>query len=128
LTTGHDRARNITEPKGGHKQMGVLEIIHPLTEMEMNDVISQLHQMFPKRGILVYKGQPCFVRKLSTRELYRLMDVDDIDIDILLSTDIPKTQHAKMAGNSIVVNVLYHIFKKLFIETEPEEGQQLTLF
>lgn len=128
ITTGHDRARNITEPKGGHKQMGVLEIMHPSQNTSLTDIIEQLNQMYPKRGIFVYRGKPCFVRRLSVRELYRLMDVDECCIDVFLSTSIPKTQHAKMAGNSIVVNVLYHIFKKLFIETEPEEGQQLTLF
>ena len=34
----------------------------------------------------------------------------------------------KLAGNSIVVNVLAEIFRKLFIDTEPESGQQLSLF
>ena len=29
ITTGHDRALNITQSKGGHKQMGVLEIAEP---------------------------------------------------------------------------------------------------
>lgn len=128
ITTGHDRARNITEPKGGHKQMGVLEIMHPAETASVTDIVELLKQKHPNRGIFIYRGNPCFVRRLSIRELYRLMDVDEQIIDILLSSSIPKTQHAKMAGNSIVVNVLYHIFKKLFVETQPEEGQQLTIF
>ena len=33
-----------------------------------------------------------------------------------------------MAGNSIVVNVLYHIFKRLFVDTEPPVNEQLKLF
>ena len=28
LTTGHHRGMNIVSPKGGHKEMGVLEIIY----------------------------------------------------------------------------------------------------
>ena len=28
LTTGHHRAMNIVSPKGGHKEMGVLEIVY----------------------------------------------------------------------------------------------------
>ena len=28
LTTGHNRAMNIISPKGGHKEMGVLEIVY----------------------------------------------------------------------------------------------------
>ena len=43
------------------------------------------------------------------------MDVDDADIDKLIASGISKTQLAKMAGNSIVVNVLCHIFKQLLL-------------
>lgn len=31
----------------------------------------------------------------------------------------------KLAGNSIVVDVLYHIFRKLFLNKESENGQLL---
>lgn len=68
------------------------------------------------------------IRRLTERELFRLMDVDEKDIDTLLSAGIPKTQLSKLAGNSIVVNVLYHIFRTLLVDTEPEKGQQTTLF
>lgn len=68
------------------------------------------------------------IRRLTERELYRLMDVEEKDIDTLLSAGISKTQLAKMAGNSIVVNVLYHIFKRLLVDTEAEHGEQMKLF
>lgn len=68
------------------------------------------------------------IRRLTERELFRLMDVDDTDIDTLLSAGIAKTQLAKMAGNSIVVAVLYHIFNRLLIETQPQRGEQMALF
>lgn len=67
------------------------------------------------------------IRKLTTREAFRLMDVDDADIDKIRAAGISKSQQYKMAGNSIVVSCLYHIFRKIFIETE-NENQQLTLF
>ena len=67
------------------------------------------------------------IRKLTPRETFRLMDMDDEDIDKLLNSGISNTQLYRMAGNSIVVSVLYHIFRKLFIEKE-NENQQLTLF
>lgn len=102
VTTTHDFAGNITNPQGGHKQMGVAEITS-----DSQDNIR--------------------VRRLTERELYRLMDVDEKDIDILLDTDIPKTQHAKLAGNSIVVGCLYYIFRNLFTDTSEKE-QQLKLF
>lgn len=68
------------------------------------------------------------IRRLTERELYRLMDVDEKDIDTLLSAPIPRTQHAKLAGNSIVVACLYYIFRNLFVDTEPQAGTQTKLF
>ena len=68
------------------------------------------------------------IRRLTERELYRLMDVSEPDIDTLLAAPIPRTQHAKLAGNSIVVACLYHIFRNLFVTTDPEAGTQTTIF
>lgn len=67
------------------------------------------------------------IRKLTPRECLRLMDADDSDIDKLMAAGISNTQLYKMAGNSIVVNVLYHIFRKMFVNKE-NENIQLTLF
>lgn len=68
------------------------------------------------------------IRRLTERELYRLMDVDEGDIDTLLAAPIPRTQHAKLAGNSIVVACLYYIFRNIFVDTEPAAGTQTKLF
>lgn len=54
------------------------------------------------------------IRKLTPREVFRLMGVSDTDIDKIQSADISRTQQYKMAGNSIVVDVLYFVFKNLF--------------
>ena len=67
------------------------------------------------------------IRKLTPRECYRLMDVPEHQIDRLIASGISKSQHYKLAGNSIVVSCLYHIFKSLFTQEIPE-NQQLTLF
>lgn len=40
---------------------------------------------------------------------------------------IAKTNQYKLAGNSIVVSPMYHIFRKLFIDKE-NEREQLELF
>ena len=201
LTTGHDCASHITDPQGGHKQMGVMEIHsevlgwtrdgkgavvdrHPVdvancvtAEKASNTQNYVRETTFCRDGVLyipqgtkqgyaavsdggvfdmafptsktrrgrVQEGgsvsptvmsesnclmlyQKMRIRRLTERELFRLMDVDDKDIDILLAAGIPKTQLAKMAGNSIVVNVLYHIFKRLFVDTEPTVNEQLKLF
>lgn len=67
------------------------------------------------------------IRKLTPRECFRLMGVDDADIDKIQASGISNSQQYKCAGNSIVVDVLYHLFRKMFCETE-NESDQLTLF
>lgn len=67
------------------------------------------------------------IRKLTPRECFRLMGVEDKDIDTIQGAGISNSQMYKMAGNSIVVDTLYHLFRKMFCETENEQ-QQMTLF
>lgn len=78
-------------------------------------------------------GKKFRIRKLTPREVWRLMDVDDKDIDLVFASGLSNSSLYKLAGNSIVVNVLFHIFRKMFIEPEPDvdknnDGTQLTLF
>lgn len=69
------------------------------------------------------------IRKLTPRECFRLMGVDDASIDKIQGAGISNSQQYKMAGNSIVVDTLYHLFRKMFIATGCErEGHQQTLF
>ena len=56
------------------------------------------------------------IRKLTPRECFRLMDVSEADIDRLLASGLSNARLYKMAGNSIVVACLYHIFKQLFTQ------------
>lgn len=77
------------------------------------------------------KGKNFRIRKLTPRECFRLMGVDDADIDKIQASGISNSAQYKLAGNSIVVDVLYHLFRKMFVETEPDktnEPQQLSLF
>lgn len=64
-----------------------------------------------KTGLYKIKSD---IRKLTPKECFRLMGFDDKDIDVLKANGISDTQLYKMAGNSIVVDVLYYIFKNLF--------------
>lgn len=73
------------------------------------------------------KGKKFRIRKLTPRECFRLMGVDDKDIDKIQAAGVSNSGQYKLAGNSIVVDVLFHIFRKMFIETD-NESQQLTLF
>ena len=85
----------------------------------------------------------CRIRKLTPTECFRLQGVDDSDIEKLKSAKltqtlkngkvkekpIPKTQLYKMAGNSIVVDVLYCIFRNMFIpEYQSKKPIQKSLF
>lgn len=73
-------------------------------------------------------AEPRFrIRKLTPRECFRLMGVSEKNIDKIQDAGISNSQQYKLAGNSIVVDVLYHIFRKAFIQKENEQ-QQLNLF
>ena len=56
------------------------------------------------------------IRKLTPRECFRLMGMNDDDIDKIQQAGISNTQQYKMAGNSICVNVLEAIFRNLFVK------------
>ena len=103
------------------------------------------HKHPTKEDLLEYFGQRIRIRKMNPREAFRLMDVDDADIDKIMNATqtvtlkdgttktkkaISKTACYKLAGNSIVVSCLYHIFRTMFIPNQPENAQpiQLSLF
>ena len=79
-------------------------------------------------GCMVDKyGNRYRVRKLTPKECFRLMDVSDEDINKMESSGVAKTNLYKLAGNSIVVACMFHIFRKLFVE-KGNENPQLELF
>ena len=79
-------------------------------------------------GCMVDKyGNRYRVRKLTPKECFRLMDVSDEDIKKMESSGVAKTNLYKLAGNSIVVACMFHIFRKLFVE-KGNENPQLELF
>lgn len=70
-------------------------------------------------------------RRLTERENFRLMGLDDDSIEKIANSGLTITTQYKLAGNSIVVDVLYHLFRKMFVEKDMDitkEGQQLLLF
>lgn len=92
-----------------------------------------------KEDLLEYFGQRIRVRKMTPRTALRLMDVDDSYIDKMMNATeiitlksgevktkkaISKTALYRLAGNSIVVSCLYHIFRTLFIPNQPENTAQ----
>lgn len=97
-------------------------------ELDMSDPETRIIKRAADHVVQEYGMQTRFrIRKLTPRECYRLMDVPEEYIDRLLASGISKSQHYKLAGNSIVVSCLYHIFKNLFTNEIPK-NQQLSLF
>jgi len=54
------------------------------------------------------------IRKLTPKECWRLMGFSDEDFEKAKNAGVSSTQLYKQAGNSIVTNVLYYIFKELY--------------
>ena len=54
------------------------------------------------------------VRRYTPRECLRLMGFDDADVDALIEAGISNTQLYKLAGNSIVVDVVECLFCQIF--------------
>ena len=63
------------------------------------------------------------IRKLTPLECFRLMGFDDEDFNKI--TGISNTQLYKQAGNSIVVDVLVHLFESLFKALESNEHAEI---
>ena len=120
-----------------------------ILELKNNDNMNELvyHEHPTKEQLLEYFSRRIRVRKMTPREAMRLMDVDDADIDKIMNATetvtlkngtvktkkaISKTALYKLAGNSIVVSCLFHIFRTMFIPDQPENNnshpKQLTLF
>ena len=77
------------------------------------------------------EGKKFRIRKLTPRECFRLMGVDDKDIDTIQASGLSNSAQYKLAGNSIVVDVLYYIFRNMFVETGGKAKAnpiELTLF
>lgn len=76
------------------------------------------------------EGKKFRIRKLTPRECFRLMGVHDKDIDKIQSTGLSNSSQYKLAGNSIVVDVLYYMFENLFIgdNGNHDSNGQLSLF
>lgn len=78
----------------------------------------------PKKEATKGKRKYYRIRKLTPRECFRLMGVRDDDIDKISSAGISESQQYKLAGNSIVVDVLFHgIYENLFLKDGIPEGQ-----
>lgn len=77
----------------------------------------------PSGNFIIINGK---IRNVTPTECFRLMGVSDEDIKKICAA-VSKTQAYKLAGNSIVVDVLALIFGQLFIENN-NKHQQTEIF
>ena len=73
----------------------------------------------------IYDGER--YRKLTQREYFRLMGFSDADVELLEANGISKTQIYKMAGNSIPVKMLEHLFKAIYPKTRVADLKEKAL-
>ena len=130
-----------------------------ILELKDNDNMNNLtyHEHPTKEQLLEYFSQRIRIRKMTPKTAFRLMDVDDEDIEKIQAypfktyaereeaiakadkkelarikrESICKTAQFRCAGNSIVCSVLENIFRMMFIDNQPENTskiKQLSLF
>lgn len=94
----------------------------------MLDVSRTLKAGSVEAGI-IYKQNGIWKQRMFTKlELFRLMGLTD-DEFYKIKEQVKISNIGKMAGNSIVVNVLFHIFRRMFVDYDkPDKGQQNVLF
>lgn len=84
-------------------------------------------------------GKKVYIRKLTPRECFRLMDVSEEDIDKMVKPVdekgkpvLSKSAQYKLAGNSIVVSCMEKMFRNLVLEPSNRDPNgvsgQLSLF
>jgi len=71
-----------------------------------DDILAQIKNM----GV----GDYFRLRRLTPSECFRLMGVDEKNIRKLTSSGVPEGQLYKMAGNAIVVDTLFNLYKSIF--------------
>lgn len=113
------------------------------------------HEHPTKEQLLEYFSQRIAIRKMTSKEAFRLMSVSDEDIEKIQAypfktyaerkaaiakadkkelvrikrESVCKTAQYRLAGNSIVTDCLYWIFYKMFIDTSgPQQYVQPSLF
>lgn len=77
------------------------------------------------REVKIYDGEG--YRKLTPTEYFRLMGFTDADVELLVKNGISKTQIYKMAGNSIPVKMLEHLFRQLYPQDKVSALKQRAL-
>lgn len=117
LTTGFKEKRVRSFLGVSFKKPGVLEVwTSGRKNFNKPKPVTRLHSF---TEIIKSLGPDDYIRirSLTPSEALRFMGVRDNIINKMLKSGTPMGELYKQAGNSIVVDVLVHIFRKMFIDT-----------
>lgn len=96
-------------------------------ELNTEGTTNTLTSVAKDNYIVEYKGRWVRIRRLTPTEAFRLMDVDDSNIEKIKAAGISETQMYKLAGNSIVVAPMAGILKNLLLRDECETDKPVLL-
>lgn len=100
-------------------------------KVELGKNIANTITSASKDSLVVLGETRLRIRRLTPRELFRLMDVDEEYIDRMLENGVSKSSLQKAAGNSIVVACMEMIFEELWFpdnNVKIADDGQLCLF
>lgn len=111
-----NREKYMTEIKNGamRGRYGAGGKLSQELELRDDNITNTVTTVQKDNVIIENKNKNYKIRKLTPRECFRLMGFSDEDFDKAKATGCSDSQLYKQAGNSIVVDVLYYIFKNLF--------------
>ena len=101
------------------------------SKVELGKNIANTITSASKDSLVVLGDTRLCIRRLTPRELFRLMDVDEEYIDKMLESGVPKSSLQKAAGNSIVVACMERILDELWFSesnVKVADDGQLCLF
>ena len=111
---------------GAHPKAGVLEVWESKVESSVNKSKALPLVSCPERCVKnsskdfilsavenLKPNQYLRIRSITPREALRYMGVSDADIDKMLNAGVSDAALYKQAGNSVVVDVMFYIFKNL---------------
>lgn len=103
------RGRNPENPSDRRSGIPTVQMLEPNTNQISNTITTVQKDNY----ILDIEDKVLIIRKLSTKEVWRLMGFSDQDHEKAANVCSPSNLY-KQAGNSIVLPVLEHIFSNLF--------------
>ena len=104
------------------------KILNAVDKMNEDEYI-RLRKLMPRESLrLMGISEEHIDRMLNPREELQKLGYTEEQINEMLVVEMDEEQIYKQAGNSIVVDVLYHLFRKMFIDyDEPDVNSSYAL-